>query len=140
MTSWPPSTGAEAVRLLLDTCTFLWIVGGAKDLSPQARQAFADPANEAFLSAASAWEIAVKHRLGRLPLPNPPDAFVPAQRTAHGLESLAVDEESALHVAKLPDLHRDPFDRMLVAQAIVGGLVLLTPDDHIRQYPVRTLW
>jgi PIN domain nuclease of toxin-antitoxin system len=128
------------VRLLIDTCTFLWIVGGAKELSPPARQAFADPSNEAFLSAVSAWEIAVKHRLGRLPLPAPPETFVPTQRTAHGLEPLPVDEEAALHVGKLPDLHRDPFDRMLVAQAMVGGLVLLTPDDQIREYPVRTLW
>jgi PIN domain nuclease of toxin-antitoxin system len=128
------------VRLLLDTSTFLWIVGGAKQLSPRARELFSDPANEAFLSAASAWEIAVKHRLGKLPLPQAPDEFVPAQRSAHGIEPLAVDEESALHVAKLPDLHRDPFDRLLVAQALVGGLVLLTPDQDIRQYPVRVLW
>ncbi len=102
------------MRLLLDTCTFLWIVGGAKELSSRAREAFADPANEVFLSAASAWEIAVKHRLGKLPLPAALDEFVPAQRAAHGIEPLTVEEESALHVAKLPDLHRDPFDRMLV--------------------------
>ena len=128
------------MRLLLDTCTFLWIVGGAKELSSRAREAFVAPTNEAFLSAASAWEIAVKHRLGRLPLPEAPDQFVPSQREAHGIEPLPVDEESALHVARLPDLHRDPFDRLLVAQAIVGGLVLLTPDDDVRQYPARTLW
>ena len=128
------------MHLLLDTCTFLWIVGGAKELSARAREAFADPANEVLLSAASAWEIAVKYRLGKLPLPAAPADFVPAQRAAHGIEPLAVEEESALHVAKLPDLHRDPFDRMLVAQALVGGLVLLTPDDTLRQYPVRTLW
>ena len=128
------------MRLLLDTCTFLWIVGGAKELSSRAREAFADPANEVFLSAASAWEIAVKHRLGKLPLPAALDEFVPAQRAAHGIEPLTVEEESALHVAKLPDLHCDPFDRMLVAQALVGGLVLVTPDDTIRRYPVRTLW
>jgi PIN domain nuclease of toxin-antitoxin system len=65
---------------------------------------------------------------------------VPAQRAAHGIEPFAIDEEAALHVAKLPDLHRDPFDRLLVAQALVGGLVVLTPDDSIREYPVRTLW
>ena len=128
------------MRLLIDTCTFLWIVGGAKELSSRAREAFADPASEVFLSAASAWEIAVKHRLGKLPLPTPPDEFVPAQRAAHGIEPLAVEEESALHIAKLPDLHRDPFDRMLVAQALVGGLVLVTPDEAIRRYPARTLW
>jgi PIN domain nuclease of toxin-antitoxin system len=128
------------VRLLLDTCTFLWVVGGDAALSTRAREAFADPDNEVFLSAASAWEIALKHRLGKLPLPAPPDEFVPAQRAAHGIEPLPVDEEAALHVAKLPDLHRDPFDRMLVAQAIAGGLVLVTPDAPVRQYPVRALW
>lgn len=126
--------------LLLDTCAFLWIVGGDATLSARSREAFVNPENEVFLSAASAWEIAVKHRLGRLPLPEAPALFVPVQRAAHGIEALPIDEESALHVAKLSDLHRDPFDRMLVAQAIVGGLVLVTPDDAIRQYPVRTLW
>jgi PIN domain nuclease of toxin-antitoxin system len=128
------------MRLLLDTCTFLWLVGGAPEISRPAREAFANPDNEVLLSAASAWEIAVKHRLGRLPLPEPPDSFVPRQRQAHGIDPLDIDEQSALHVAKLPDLHRDPFDRMLVAQALAGGLVLLTPDETIRQYPVRTLW
>jgi PIN domain nuclease of toxin-antitoxin system len=128
------------VRLLLDTCTFLWIVGADEALSARAREAFVDTGSEVFLSAASAWEIAVKHRLGKLPLPASPGDFVPAQRAAHGIDPLPVDEESALQVAKLPDLHRDPFDRVLVAQAIVGGLQLVTPDESIRQYPVRTLW
>jgi PIN domain nuclease of toxin-antitoxin system len=128
------------VRILLDTCTFLWIVGGDPALSARAREVFVDPESEVYLSAASAWEIGVKHRLGKLPLPEPPESFVPAQREAHGIEALAVDDESALHVAKLPDLHRDPFDRMLIAQAIVGGLALVTPDEWVRQYPVRTLW
>jgi PIN domain nuclease of toxin-antitoxin system len=128
------------VRLLLDTCTFLWVIGGSDQLSPRAREAFTDPANDVFLSAASAWEIAVKHRLGRLPLPESPARFVPAQRAAHGIEPLPIDEEAALHVAKLPDRHRDPFDRMLVAQALVGGFTLLTPDDAIRKYRARTLW
>jgi PIN domain nuclease of toxin-antitoxin system len=128
------------VRLLLDTCTFLWAIGGAAELSARAREVIVDPDNEVFLSAASAWEIAVKHRLGRLPLPEPPDVFVPAQRVAHGIDPLDIDEQAALHVAKLPGLHADPFDRMLVAQSLVGGLVLVTPDTAIRQYPARTLW
>ena len=80
------------MRLLLDTCTFLWIVGGAPELSARARQAFADPGNEVYLSAASAWEIAVKHRLGRLPLPETPDRFVPRARDAHGIDRLDIDE------------------------------------------------
>ncbi len=128
------------MRLLLDTCTFLWVVGGAPELSARARQAFADPGNEVYLSAASAWEIAVKHRLGRLPLPETPDRFVPQARDAHGIDRLDIDEAAALHVARLPDLHRDPFDRILVAQALLGGLVLVTPDEALRQYPAPTLW
>jgi PIN domain nuclease of toxin-antitoxin system len=128
------------MQVLLDTCAFLWIVGGARDLSARAREVFTDPENRVLLSAASAWEIAIKHRLGKLPLPAPPEEFVPLQREAHGIEVLPVDEEAALHLAKLPDLHRDPFDRMLVAQALVGGLVVATPDALIRQYPVRTIW
>lgn len=128
------------MRLLLDTCAFLWIIGDAQELSAAARQAFADPGNEVFLSAASAWEIAVKNRLGRLPLPEPPDRFVPRSREAHGIASLDIAEEAALHVARLPDLHRDPFDRILVAQALLGGLVLVTPDEALRQYAVPALW
>jgi PIN domain nuclease of toxin-antitoxin system len=123
------------VRLLLDTCTFLWIVGGAKDLSPRARHAFADPSNEAYLSAASAWEIAVKHRLGNLP--SAPGRFSRPMRPRH--RAFPCRREAALH-AQAPDLHRDLPDQKVVAQALVGGLVLLTPDDPIRQYPVRTLW
>lgn len=99
-----------------------------------------DPANEVFLSAASAWEIAIKHKMGRLPLPQPPETFVPGNREAHGIEPLGLDERAALRAGRLPDLHRDPFDRALVAQAIEDGLVLLTPDEAIRQYGVRTLW
>ena len=128
------------MRLLLDTCTFLWLVSDSPRLSARAREQFSLPENEVYLSAASAWEIAVKNRLGRLPLPAMPAEFVPSQRKAHGIEPLPIDEEAALHVAQLPDLHRDPFDRMLVAQALVGALVLLTPDAPIRQYPVRALW
>ena len=128
------------MRLLLDTCTFLWIAGGSRQLSARAREVFGDPGNDVFLSAASAWEIALKHRLGRLPLPVGPEMFVPAQRAAHGIEPLGIEEEAVLHLPRLPDIHRDPFDRILVAQAIVGGLVLLTPDQTIRKYPSRTLW
>ena len=128
------------MRILLDTCSFLWLLGDSPRLSARAREEFARAENEVYLSAASAWEIAVKHRLGRLPLPAGPDDFVPAQRKAHGIEPLPVDEEAALHVAQLPNLHRDPFDRMLVSQAALQGLVVMTPDDAIRQYAVRTLW
>jgi PIN domain nuclease of toxin-antitoxin system len=128
------------MKLLLDTCTFLWIVAGARELPPRVVKQFQNPDNEVYLSAASAWEIALKHRLGRLPLPELPERFVPAEREAHGMSALPIDEESALHLSRLPDLHRDPFDRMLVSQAIVHGLVILTPDPLVSRYPARTSW
>ena len=128
------------MRFLLDTCAFLWMIGDPSRLSPEARARVVDPANEVFLSAASAWEIAVKWQLGRLKLAQPPERLVPAQRDAHGVTPLPIDEESALHITRLPDLHRDPFDRMLVSQAIVHGLTIVTPDRLVSQYPARTFW
>jgi PIN domain nuclease of toxin-antitoxin system len=101
---------------------------------------FTAPENEVYLSSVSTWEIAVKHTLGRLSLPEPPAKFIPAMREAHGVESLSLDEESTLLVSKLPPYHRDPFDRMLVCQAIAHNLVILTPDDEISQYLVNTRW
>jgi len=128
------------VRLLLDTCTFLWITGGDRALSSAAARLFASPENEVYLSAVSAWEIAIKHQLGRLALEVPPERFVPAQRDAHLIQPLPLDEESVLQIGRLPALHRDPFDRMLVCQAIVLGMTILTPDPLVAQYPARTIW
>lgn len=116
------------------------MITDAPELSREARLRLVDPANEVYLSAASAWEIAVKWQRGRLKLTLPPERFVPAQREAHGLTALPIDEESALHITRLPDLHRDPFDRMLVSQAIVHGLTIVTPDRLVAQYPARTFW
>jgi PIN domain nuclease of toxin-antitoxin system len=128
------------MKLLLDTCTFLWLAGQPASLSDRARALFRSPEHEVFLSAASAWEIATKHMLGRLPLPAPVEQLVPALREKHGIEPLPIDEESSLHLARLPMLHRDPFDRMLVCQAIVHGMSILTPDRLIAQYPARIVW
>lgn len=128
------------MKILLDTCTFLWVIWDSPDLSRKARGILRDPGNEVHLSVVSAWEISVKHALGRLPLPADPMTLVPEQREAHGIESLALDEESALRLAILPALHADPFDRMLVCQAITHGLAILTPDHEIRAYPVKTVW
>ena len=88
----------------------------------------------------SGWEIALKHALGRLPLPEPPAEFIPARQRACGIEELPLEEESALYITRLPRLHADPFDRMLICQAIVHGLALLTQDPLIAQYPIRVLW
>lgn len=128
------------MRLLLDTCTFLWIASGDSALSTKARDLFSDGSNEVLLSAVSAWEIVVKNSLGRLPLPSPPYQFVPEQRRRHRIEALPLDEAAVLQLAKLPDHHRDPFDRMLVCQAVAHGLTILTPDSGISSYPVPTAW
>jgi PIN domain nuclease of toxin-antitoxin system len=128
------------MRLLLDTPTFLWVISDAPELSSDARKLFVDPGNEVYLSSVSAWEMVIKYALGRLPLPEPPERFVPIQRKQHGIDSLQLDEEAALHLTRLPLLHKDPFDRMLVCQAMVHDLVILTPDELVNQYPVRTMW
>lgn len=128
------------MRCLLDTCTFLWILAGAKELSPTAVHLFTNPANEALLSAVSVWEISVKHALGKLPLPSTLERFVGEQREQHKITALPLDERAVLHLHKLPTLHRDPFDRMLICQALEHDCVLITPDPLIVQYPVRTQW
>jgi PIN domain nuclease of toxin-antitoxin system len=127
------------VRLLLDACTFLWIVGGDR-ISEAAAAAYREPSNEVYLSAASVWEITIKHQSGRLPLPEPPDTLIPAERRLRGIAHLPIDEDAVYQLPKLPQLHRDPFDRILVCQAIAHSLAILTPDPLIRQYPVRILW
>lgn len=126
------------MKLLLDTCTFIWLLSGERKLPEHAREAI--ERGDVYLSAASAWEIAIKYAKGSLLLPTPPDRIVPAARNRYGLTPLGIDEESALHVAKLPRLHADPFDRMLVSQAIVHGLTIVTPDPLVTQYPARTMW
>jgi PIN domain nuclease of toxin-antitoxin system len=128
------------VNILLDTCTFLWIVSGSSELSDTARRLFSDPGNEVYLSVASAWEIIVKHKLGKLPLPELPHEFIKKWRTRHEIDSLPLDEAAVLQLSRLPEYHKDPFDRILICQAIAGGMVILTPDLHIGQYPVRTEW
>lgn len=128
------------MNLLLDTCTFVWLIADSPDLSSSARQFFSDPDNEVYLSAVSAWEIVIKHHLGRLPLPEPPQRFISRQRALHEIRSLPIEEAAVLHLTRLPDYHKDPFDRMLICQAIAHGLTILTPDPAITQYPVRTEW
>jgi PIN domain nuclease of toxin-antitoxin system len=128
------------MRLLVDTCTFLWLAADDPQLSTAAKAACIDPVNDVFLSAISAWEIAIKYGLGRLPLPEPPQIYVPARRRWMRLERLDFDEMAAAHTHLLPDHHRDPFDRALVAQAIVHGMMIATPDPGIAAYPAPTLW
>lgn len=126
------------MSLLLDTCTVLWLARGDVEIPARVRSAVASA--EVWISAASTWEIAIKHATGRLPLPVPVNEFVRGIRERYQFRPLAIDEESALLVAKLPPLHRDPFDRILVSQAIVHGLTIVTPDPAVTAYPVVTMW
>lgn len=124
------------MRLLLDTHIFLWFVSGNPKLALALRGVISDPQNEIFLSVVSLWEIIIKNQLGHLPLPHPPELYVPIQRRRLRINSLAVDEGSVFQIAKLPPLHRDPFDRLLIGQAIEHNLKLVTVDTAIRAYPM----
>ncbi|MYE22496.1 MAG: type II toxin-antitoxin system VapC family toxin [Gammaproteobacteria bacterium] len=128
------------MKLLLDTCTFLWWCEGSDRISAPTRAQVSDPTNEVYLSTVSVWEIALKHRLGKLPLPKPAERFVPEQRERHAFRSLPIDEASVLQMPRLPSIHNDPFDRILICQAIEHGMTLVTPDHLIAQYPVRLSW
>ena len=103
------------------------------------RAASQDPVNEVYLSVASVWEAVIKYQLGKLPLPAPPADYLPRQRDAHGIASLPIDEGVMSHLAGLPPLHRDPFDRLLVAQALQHGLTVATVDPDVAAYPVPLL-
>ena len=127
------------MRILLDTCEFLWLVAGDARLSPPVASAVRNPQNEVFLSTVSFWEICLKHGLGKLPLPEPPSQFVPLQREKHLIAALALEEAAVAQLSGLPGLHRDPFDRILVCQAIAHGLTLASSDTLVRQYPVALL-
>lgn len=127
------------MRLLLDTHVFLWYITADPKLPTTLRVAIQNPANEVYLSVASVWEAVIKYHLGKLPLPAPPADFLPRQRDAHGITSLLIDEGAMSHLAGLPPLHRDPFDRLLVAQALQHGLTVATVDPDVATYPVPLL-
>lgn len=128
------------MRLLLDTCAFLWLASGSAELSGKAAALFKDTGNAVYLSSVSVWEIAVKNSLGKLPLPESPEYFVAQQRRQHLIEPLPLHEPAVYRLRTLPNLHRDPFDKMLICQALEHGLTILTSDKLITQYPVDTIW
>ncbi len=130
------------MKLLLDTCALIWLATAPHRLSSGMKALYENPHNEVFLSVASTWEIAIKHRSGKLLLPNsmPPAEFIPEVRRRHGIDVLPIREEDSFILTKLPPIHHDPFDRMLICQAIANQMTLLTPDPLITQYPVLTRW
>jgi len=128
------------VRVLLDTHTFLWWISNDTRLSSRAREVISNGNNELLLSAASGWEIAIKVRLGRLQLPYEPERFIPEQLVINAIQSLPIKISHALHTYSLPIYHRDPFDRIIIAQAQLEGLPILTSDPQIAKYKVEIIW
>jgi PIN domain nuclease of toxin-antitoxin system len=128
------------MRLLLDTCALLWTFEGSSAISGELRDDLTDPKNEVYFSDVSVLEIVIKHQLGRLPLPKAPSRLILPLAREHGLELWPHDVRTILGIEALPLLHRDPFDRLLVAQANAHKLTLVTPDAKIHAYRVRWRW
>jgi len=127
------------MKVLLDTHIFLWFISGDNQLSENLINTIRDSDNEIYLSVISIWEATIKYQLGKLPLPESPDLYLPKQRIRHRIDSLDLDEKSFTQLIKLPPLHRDPFDRALIAQALQKGLKFATVDKEIRKYSVETI-
>lgn len=127
------------MKLLLDTHIFLWFISDGARLPILFRDAIREPNNTIFLSVASLWEIIIKYNLGKLPLPQSPEIYIPKQRRNHQIKSLAISELSLKYLVSLPNLHRDPFDRILISQTLNGNLTLVTVDPEIMNYNVPFL-
>jgi PIN domain nuclease of toxin-antitoxin system len=128
------------VNLLLDTHSFIWFVEDNSSLSPHARMLIEEPTNDVFLSIASVWEMAIKVSLGKLNLSQPFDLFIPNQLLLNDITLLDITVSHALRVATLPFHHRDPFDRLLIAQSLVEGMPFIGTDSVFDAYGVNRLW
>lgn len=128
------------MRILLDTHTFLWWHGVSGKLSPKAKALCEDWSNELYISVASIWEIQIKAQAGKLKLNDPIATIIENQRNQNHFELLSISLQHVLELNMLPEYHRDPFDRILVAQAQYEKLVLVTDDSMIKQYPVTNIW
>jgi len=129
------------VKLLLDTQCWLWWFAQPERLNEEALTNIADETNELWFSVASIWEIGIKVAIGKLPLPEPPDSYISSRMSKLGVKSLEITASHALRAAALPLHHRDPFDRMLIAQAQLEGMTLVSADTTLRQYSdVSILW
>lgn len=124
------------MRLLLDTHIFLWFLNGDPQLSSQFRDYIQNPNNNVYLSVVSVWEATIKYQLGKLPFPESPATYLPRQRIRHQIDSLQIDEASITQLIRLPPLHRDPFDRLLICQSIQHNLTIVTADQAIINYPI----
>jgi PIN domain nuclease of toxin-antitoxin system len=128
------------VKLLLDTQAFLWFADDHPRLSRKARRRIEDPRHDKFLSLASVWELAIKLSLGKLRLSVPLAEYIETGAVTNGIALLPIEKDHAIAVATLPDHHRDPFDRLLVAQALNEGLTVVGSDERFDAYGVRRVW
>ena len=127
------------MRVLIDTCVFLWMRMAPDRLAPDVREVLADRANDVLYSAVSSWEIAIKYAVGRLRLPEPPSDFVTDRIASSGLTPISVEHSHALRVASLPMHHRDPFDRLLIAQAMDMQVPIVTDDHGFDPYAIEVI-
>lgn len=128
------------MNILLDTCTFLWLIDDVNMLGAEIRPALEDSSNRLILHQASSWEIQIKHDLGKLPLARPAREIIRDGLARHEIEYQRLLDEDLWLLGKLPHIHSDPFDRVLVSHALCQGLKLGTPDPQIAKYPVPTIW
>lgn len=128
------------MKYLLDTMTWLWSIQAVEKLNSAALAILENGREEIYFSAATAWEVSVKARLGKLNLPSPPAQCVPAFTTRQGLRPLPVTQLHAVAVFDLESHHQDPFDRLIIAQAMVEGMTIITSDRVFGKYPVDVFW
>ena len=128
------------MRFLIDTHAWLWLQSDPERLPPSVLDMLEDLGNDVFVSAASAWEIAVKHQSGRLRLPDPPLTYVPRRMVDSGCKPLSIEHAHALRAGQLPRHHRDPFDRVMIAQSQILDLPVVTRDPAFSLYDVDLLW
>jgi PIN domain nuclease of toxin-antitoxin system len=128
------------MKVLLDTHALLWFIGGDPKLSGAARESIVDPANSKYVSAATPWEIAIKTSLGKFTPLGPLDILLTAQFRRNGFQLLPIEFSHSAAVSTLPFHHRDPFDRLLIAQAITEGMALVSVDSAFDMYGVQRLW
>ncbi|AFY73531.1 hypothetical protein Syn7502_01463 [Synechococcus sp. PCC 7502] len=128
------------MRILLDTHTFLWWVADDPKLSVNAKAIIANPDNDVYFSVVSAWEIIIKVGTGKLTLSEAPETYIPSRVASNQFEILPVQMSHILRVNSLPNFHKDPFDRLLIAQSMEENLLIVTIDNLIIQYPVKSIW
>lgn len=128
------------MNALLDTSTFIWLTQTPEQLPDNVIQLCQNPENTLYLSSLSSAEIAMKYARKKLSLPSHPSIYIPEERMEHDILPLPLDETSAFLLESLPLIHKDPFDRLLICQALAHDLIILTPDRNIRQYKVKTMW